>query len=62
MSVPIKGIDFTLWRTSAILNAYRNGVRTARVLVDAFGISMPTALKYQRVFGETIRVDVSVQR
>ena len=60
--LPIKGIDFTLWRTSAILNAYRNGVRNAKVLVDAFGISMPTALKYQRVFGETIRANVSVQR
>ena len=57
-----KNVNLVLWRTSAILNAYRNGVRQAKVLVDAFGISMNTALKYQSVFGELIRDQVSVKR
>lgn len=53
--------NFKLWRSSAILNAFRNGVRSARVVVDGFGVSMPTALRYQRVFGNSIRTNVSLK-
>lgn len=57
--IPVEGVDLKLWRTSAILNAYRMGIRRARILVDAFGISMPMAIRYQAVFGEVIRDEVT---
>jgi hypothetical protein len=57
--LPIENADLKIWRTSAIMNAYRNGINRARVLVDAFGISMPTAMRYQSVFGEVIRAHVT---
>lgn len=57
-----KGHNLQTWRASAILNAFRSGVRGARVVVDAFGVSMPTAIRYQRIFGTTIRSQVTLKK